>query len=92
MSPDIKQKIALGIFIPLLLAFIWFIFAKGRMIWLHVDSDVPVSSQEARTTEAVTVGRNNQEILSKTLSNVDRAVQELERQRQELRQAPVRGC
>lgn len=91
MTRDTVQKIALGILIPVLLAFFWFVFSKGRMVWLHVDSDVPVSTQEERTKQAITIGEENKKVSAEALASIAKAIDELERQKIELLAAPVRG-
>lgn len=85
--PEWSGKIAVGVGVVVAIAFFWFVFDKGKMVWLHVDSATPVSTQDQRLTE--TAQKANE--TSSSLDTVAQAVRVLDEVRREIQSQPVRG-
>lgn len=76
---------------PIVLAAFWFGFEKAKMIWIHVDSETPVSAQEATTGELSEKLDETKRVNEDVLEKVATAIEELDRQRKEIKRTPVRG-
>ncbi|MBA4368456.1 MAG: hypothetical protein C0403_12565 [Desulfobacterium sp.] len=91
LSREDMKKIAVGVAIPIVIALVWFVFGKAKMIWVHVDEETPVSTQTTNITKVTDKVLLNESTLQDLSKSLETTAKELETLKKGLIQEPVRG-